>query len=339
MAASTWQWTGSSWILISGSGNPSGGPQSGDTAIIPPGTSLDTGFNPQLTGNTGLLGGTFTVSGDAFTNLGTPTFDSATLIENIFPGQTAAVSAVLNSYGFGFNAGTVLSTGPAGNTLTVNIAATSETFSPTVTQFLPGYFFNTGTMEATAGTSLIINVATQSALFNPGTILANGGYVKVNVDPNAYYGGVAPERGYWEIEGGGTIETQAANAGTVGNNGSRPYFLFLDNTPGNTLKIDNIGSFGGVVSNFFTGDTVDLGTLFAVSTITYDQSTSLLSLKNGSTIVASLVVGNSGVNYATGTFPLVGGAADGFVFTTGADGNTLLTTTSTRIATSNLSGT
>ena len=65
----------------------------------------------------------------------------------------------------------------------------------------------------------------------------------------------------------------------------------LEATPGNTLKIDNIGSDGVVVANFAAGDTIDLGTsIAAISTIVYQQNSSFRAKDGG----RKLLSGGSG---------------------------------------------
>ncbi len=278
MAGSTWTWNGGSaagsstnWRLLSGAGNTKHYPVSGDTAIIPDGT-VDGGVDPSLVGNTIEVGGTsgtvaaLSVSGDAFTNFATPSADAATLIDSAVPGHSTAETSVLNAGGVTVNEGTILANGPAGSVFTINVAPTLiGTATP------PGYFFNAGTIIADAGNTLIINVGSGSELFNSGSIVADGGTVVIDVAAGAIAGGIAAEAAFYVIENGGTLETQASYPLINGNQpgGTTPRYEFANATQGNTLKIDNLGSFSGSVIGFQTGDTVDLGTSLAVGTLVY----------------------------------------------------------------------
>ena len=95
-----------------------------------------------------------------------------------------------------------------------------------------------------------------------------------------------PVRGFYEIEGGGTLVTQDYFPASNGLNGTHEEYELPISTAGNTLKIENAESFGGAILNFAAGDTIDLGTLQAVGTIAYSTATNLLSLEaaNGTTL-------------------------------------------------------
>ena len=261
MAGKTYTWIGgSSFAAIATNWSPTGQPKPvGDTAIVPSGTVVSQ-FDLQLNNNTIEAGGTGGVtaggifSGDTLTNFGTPTLDSATVFDLLVPGQTTAESALLDAEGIFVNEGSILADGPAGSSLTIDISGT--TIGST---FEPGYFYNSNLIQADAGNTVIINVGSASEQFNTGDIVADGGTVIVTVDPSAIAGGVAPVRGFNLIEGGGTLETAAFSPASDGNNGTHPEYEFADSTPGNTLKIDNIGSFDGVIAHFSAGDTIDLG--------------------------------------------------------------------------------
>jgi T5SS/PEP-CTERM-associated repeat protein len=348
MAGSTWTWKGGSgsessstnWTLISGPGNGFGYPQAGDVAIDAGGTIV-VGPDPGFLGNTIELGGTagtiaaLAVSGDDLTTFGSPTANAATVIDTAVPGHTTAETSVLDAAGTFVNEGTVLANGPAGSVFTIDVGATLINGT-----LAPGYFFNPGTIIADAGNTLIINIGASSELFNTGVIIANGGTVKLTAAPGAISGGDAPVRGFNLIEGGGTLETQASYPASDGNNGTHAEYEFADSSSGNTLKIDNVGSFGGTVIGFGAGDTVDLGTLLAVGTLAYSATTNLLSLEaaNGTTL-ASLVLGNFGTGLATGSFALTNGTADGLIIGVGTDGDTVLTTAGTLVESSGISGT
>jgi T5SS/PEP-CTERM-associated repeat protein len=273
-------------------------------------------------------------TGDNNITYANPTVDDTSLIASLVPGQTAAGTTVLNAFGRFVNQGTILADGPAGSSFTIAISGTTVNGT-----LQPGYFFNTGTIQADAGNTLIIDVGSESELFNPGLIVADGGTVKVTYSSSAIAGGDAAMRGFYLIEGDGTLETAASYPVSDGNNGTHAYYEFADSTPGDTLKIDNVGSFGGVIAGFGPGDTVDLGTLLAVGTVAYTTATNLLSLEaaNGATL-ATLLLGNSGTGWATGSFQMVGSVANGITIGVGADGDTILTTSNAPFATSNISG-
>jgi len=347
MAGSTWTWKGvtgqgadaANWTLTGGPGNGFGYPQAGDTVINPGGTVLtgpDTNFSSIIfAGATaGAVAALFT-TGDAGMNFANPTFDSLTVLSGAVPGHTTAETSLLDASGTFVNEGTILANGPAGSSVTIDISGTTVDGT-----FLPGYFFNPGTIEAGAGNTLIINVGSASELLNSGEIIADGGTVQITAATSAIAGGDAPLRGFEVIEGGGMLETAASVPAADGNNGTHTEYEFADSTPGNTLKIDNVGSFGGAILHFAAGDTIDLGTLLAVGTLVYTTTTNLLSLESaGGTTLATLLLGNVGTGFATGTSPVIGGSADGINIGVGADGDTVLTTNMTLLEASGSSGT
>ena len=112
---------------------------------------------------------------------------------------------------------------------------------------------------------------------NSGSIVADGGNVTIDASPSAIAGGYAAVAGFLVVEGGGTLETQASYPLVNGSQpgGTNPRYEFGDATTGNTLKIDNLGSFAGAVVGFEAGDTVDLGTSVAVATLVYGGNTGL----------------------------------------------------------------
>ncbi|HVC59617.1 MAG TPA: Hint domain-containing protein [Acetobacteraceae bacterium] len=329
MAGSTWTWLGgtgsgdvsSNWTLTAGSGNGSGVPEAGDTAINAGGTILLT--DPGFTGNTVELGGTAGVAalfgaGDTATTFMNPSFDGNTLLTSAVPGNATAETSLLDAAGMFINEGTILADGPTGSSFTIDISGTMVGGT-----FQPGYFINYSQIEVDAGNAMTITVAGTSELFNAGEILVNGGSLFVNVASNAVAGGYAGEAGAVVIVGGGTVET---NAGYPSNlSGFTPTYAFADATAGNTLKIDNIGSFGGGILGFGQNDTIDAGTSLAVGQVAYSSSTGILNLENaGGTILASLLLSSG--NFQNGTFAVAGGVAGSFNVGTGADGNTVLTT-------------
>ena len=254
-----------------------------------------------------------------------PTFGSSTVLQSAVPGHSARETTVLNANGTFVNDGTILANGPAGSIFDINIGAT------TVGGVLaPGYFFNSNLIQADAGNTLVINVGSASSIFNSSSVVADGGTVVVNSDPAAIAGGVAGLSAFWVVEGGGTLETEASYPFLPGTTtqptGTTPRYVFGDTTAGNTVKIDNLGSFGGSFVGFQAGDTVDLGTSLAVGAIAYNAPLGILELMNAGGTVLDLLYLNANGMATSGTFVLNNGTADGIIVGTGADGDTILTT-------------
>jgi T5SS/PEP-CTERM-associated repeat protein len=355
---SEWTWlndasasidTQADWAVVSGPGNAFGVPMQPGDSVINPGGTINLGTNTNLPNNRLQVGGTagivaaLVTTGDFNTGLSTtnqaPTIGTTSVIESAQAGVTASETTELDAQGVFANEGSILANAAgAGSVFTIDISATTVA-GDGGTQFVPGYFFNAGTILATTGNTVVINVGATSALYNTGSIVADGGTVIVNTASNALWGGVTPVRGFEVIEGGGTLITEAATPSTVGSNGTRQQIDFADSTPGNTLKIENLSSFSASISGFTAGDTIDLGSSLAVNAITYSNTTNILAMVNaGGTTVASLLIGNTGTNHNSGTFTLTNGTADGFVLSLGIDGDTILTTPDPRIGTTNLSG-
>ena len=338
MPMSTWTWFGGSgsgdnpanWTLTSGGGNSTNAPQPGDTAIVPSGDVL-VGANPNLFSNTiEVASATLDFSGDLDTNFSSPSLDPNSVITTQVAGVSTPETTVLNSAGAFVNQGSILATGPAGSTTT--IAISGSTVNGT---FVPGYFFNSNLIEATAGNTLLISVGATSEVLNTGSIVADGGTVRIIAAASAIAGGYAPMRGSAVIEAGGTLETNVGYASTV--SGTGPSYIFADSAAGNTLKIDNIGSFVGRISNFSAGDTIDLGTSLAVGTLAFSSATNFLTLENNAGgVLATLSLGGA---FGSGTFAVTGGTADGFIIGTAADGDTVLTTSVANPVATGASGT
>lgn len=337
---STWSWNGAGWTLLSGPGNAGGKPNNGDTAIVKGGTVAPS-VDANLIGNLVALGGTagasgvLTMTGDTGTNYNNPTFDNGTTLTNAVPGLSTAESSVLNANGITVNQGTILANGAAGSVFTINIGTAAP---GTVT--IPGYFYNPGEIDADAGNTVIVNIGTASELFNTGQIQANGGTVVINVASGAISGGEAPVRGVALIQAGGTLITALSYPSSDGNNGTRSFDIFVDSASGNTLKIENLGSFGDSIQGFAAGDTIDLGSSLAVGTLAYSSATGFLQLENaaGATL-ATLGLTNWSGQIQSGTFAVAGGSADGINISLGADGDTILTTAATESLSNNVSGT
>ncbi len=333
---STWSWTGadpsniqdpSNWTLVSGPGNQQGSPNQGDTALVNDGT-LAFPPNSTLHSNTLYLTGTSEVSfvgdqangtqgndGDGQSGISyqNPTVDQASLITN---NPTATADTTLNFAGYNVNDGRIVSDGTTGSSLTLNVTQDGTA---------PGYFLSYGEIEAEAGNTVTINVAGTSELFNADVIYANGGMVAIN-GGTGIAGGYAPMLGGIALIGaGGTL---VYNAGfPAGTEGSTPVFAFYDETSGNTLLLEQLGQFSGRILGFQQGDTIDLGSALSIGTIVVTADGRLLLESAGSvdTLVLSSGAYNTGTHVVTelsaGTF-----TADGFTLTTGADGDTLLTT-------------
>ncbi len=333
----TWLWIGGTargdtpgaWSWVSGPVNGFNSPQQGDSAIVTNGTILF-GTNPQLTSNTIHLGGTAgTVAalsgvGDSSTTFMSPSLDQNSTITSAMPTVGTFVpsgsleASLLSAGGMFINEGKIVADGVAGSSFTIAISS-GGTVNGTLQ---PGYFINSNKIEVDTGNSMTITVAGTSELINVGEILVNGGSLSFSADTNAIAGGYAPGSGVVVIMRGGTVETNVGYASNI--TGSTPVYAFGDST-GNTLKIDNIGSFGGAILGFGQNDTIDLGTLLAVGTIAYSSSTGILKLENSSgTVLDSLLLGSG--NFLNGTSAVVGGVAGRFTVGTGVDGNTVLTT-------------
>jgi T5SS/PEP-CTERM-associated repeat protein len=292
---------------------PTGVPGPGDTAIVPSG-DVQLALDTALKGNTVEVGSaTLGFIGDQLLNFGTPTVDQNTLISN---DVGSVVTTVLDSAGTFVNQGSILANGTVGSAFTINIAANGT---------IPGYLTNYGEILVNSGNSMTIAIGADAELFNVGEILVNGGSLDIATNASAIAGGLAPEIGAVVIGFGGTVETNAAYGTAVA--GTLPNYVFTD-TSGNTLKIDNIGSFGGRILGFGSGDTIDLGTSLAVTTALYDSTSGILNLENtGGTVLASLAFGSG--NFGTGS---------AFAIGTGADGDTVLTTAVQNFVWNNTSG-
>ncbi len=322
---------------VAGNWSPSGGPQNpGDVGVLTNGGTI---LLPDATlnGNTAVVGpGTFSFSGGPAINFGNPSLDSTS--EIITATGSAAAATVVNANGNFVNQGSIFANGAAGSTLTINIAGT--TIGGT---FAPGYFYNADLIEADGGNNLTINVGNSSEMFNSGQIVANAGSILINSSALAISGGYAGVLGFVVVEAGGTVETTAAYASTFDNSttsaGTTPFYGFGDTTAGNTLKIDNIGAFGGRIFNFQAGDTIDLGASLAVAGLAYNPATGILNLDNsGGTILASLAMANGAFQSTNGTVAaLVAGSAAGFTVGT-SGGDTILTATGTIPTSTNLAG-
>ena len=336
-----WQWASAvagsatvaaNWTLISGTPNGLGYPRAGDTAIVPFGTvslSPDSHLKAaRIEAGATAGAAVLAFSGDTAVNYARPTLDQESTIASQVQGQSAAGTTVLDATGLFVNQGTIAADGPAGSSFTIDIAGSAASGT-----FQPGYFINYGTIEAGPGNAMTLAVGATSELFNAGFLVADGGSLLVDGSPNAVVGGYGPVMGYAVIEAGGTIETNGAypaSINTTGGSASEMY-LFADQTGGNTLKIDNLRQFSGIIQGFQAGDTIDLSTSLAIGTVVFD-GINLIALElesSAGSILGTVRIADAG--FTSGTFAATTlspgtAVAGGFTITTGANGDSLLTT-------------
>ena len=327
---SVWLWkngasasaeTPADWTVYSGPGNAFNEPMQPGDAVINPGGTILLGSGSNFNDNTLTVGGTasaaaLVMNGDTNqTSFGDPTLNDTSVIDSDVPFNSSAETTLIDADGQIINEGSILANGPAGSHFTLAIGSGSVTNYPSgtaVVSFQPGYFFNTNLIEATQGNTLTIQIGANAELFNGGEILSDGGDVIIAASTSAIAGGMAPERGIVGIAGGGTVEVNVTYASTLG--GTTQIYEFEDHTANNTLKIDNVASFSGRIIEFGAGDTIDLGTIGPVASLSYSNTTNILDLENsGGTVVASLLIGSGAfTNTGTAVQALSGGAADGF---------------------------
>jgi T5SS/PEP-CTERM-associated repeat protein len=331
VAGNTFTWFGGSGSGdVPGNWTPAGPPNSGDTAIVNSGTVQL--LDAQLNSNTVFLNaGTFQLTNDtgSFYSGGSlvSAFDSTT---TLFAGASGA--AEIDTFGDFVNDGLIKAAGTAHTSTTIQIAQNGTA---------PGFFINYGEIEAAAGNSVTIEVAGTSELFNADLIYANGGKVVIDGNAAGVAGGYAPMLGGIALIGdGGTIEF---NAGfPSGTEGSSPAFAFNDGDSGDTLKLDQVAQFGGRILGFQQGDTIDLGQAFNVGSIVVTNDGQLLLENHAGNVLASLVMSSGAFNPGTFAVTLVSAGtfeANGITLTAGADGNTLLTTNLVNSVWNNTSGT
>jgi T5SS/PEP-CTERM-associated repeat protein len=317
MATFTWN-GGSASAADPTQWTPAGIPNAGDTAIVLSGDAL-LPTDAQLNSNTLEIGSaTVSFTGDNSLSFAVPTLDQNTEITSLATNVSTAEATVLDSAGVFVNQGQITADGPVGSTFTLDITANGTA---------PGYFINYNQIEVDAGNAMTIAIGANSELFNVGAIFVNGGSLFVNAATNAIAGGYGPAVGAAVLSGGGTIETNVGYASAIG--GQTPIYAFADSTSGNTLKIDNVGSFGGLILAFGAGDTIDVGTSLAVGKLVYSSSSGVLNLENsGGTILASLALSSGAFQSGTFTVDAATGVAgtSGFTVGTGSDGDTILTT-------------
>src|ERR1700679_3209883 len=122
---------------------------------------------------------------------------------------------------------------------------------------------------------MTITVDGTSELLNAGVISVRGGSLLFQAAAGAINGGFAGGNGAILISDDGTVETNSSYPSD--SNETTEVYSFTDQTSGNTLKIDNLGSFGGSILGFAEGDTIDLGStlsILSINTIVYSAATS-----------------------------------------------------------------
>ncbi|HET6306907.1 MAG TPA: Hint domain-containing protein [Rhodopila sp.] len=317
------------------------GPGSGSSAIFNGGTVLLD--DAALQANTVYLdGGTLVFLGDGGTSVQwAPTLDQAsTITTDAAEAETvsgAPQNATIDAFGNFINEGTIDADGPAGSTLTIDIAGT--TINGT---YVPGTFVNYGEIEVAPGNTLDIAIGATSDLLNAGVIDVDGGYLDIDVAANAANAGYAGVADVAMVSDGGTLETNAFYLYDASASATAPFYVFADSTQGNTIKIDNLGSFGGRFLDFGVNDTIDLGTSLTVTSLVYSASTGLLYLEDNGTILDTLlfVSGNYNGGTLSGTIGYGTTATAGtFGLTLGADGDTELVTSAQNDVYDNTSGT
>lgn len=252
-----------------------------------------------------------------------PSIDGNSVISNkvtstgTFVGNTTPGTSLLGIAGPFVNEGSIIANGPTGGSFTVAVSDTKV--AGTLER---GYFINYNNIEVDAGNVMTITVGAGSEFFNVGEISVKGGSLRFSAAAGAIDGGYAGGSGAVVITGGGAFETNAGYSATSVS--SVPIYAFADSHTGNTLKIDNIGSFGCAILGFGENETIDLGTAIAVGKIAFNNTTGILNLFGNGSITASLLFGSG--NFLNGTTTVAGGVAGSFSIGTGADGNTVLTT-------------
>jgi hypothetical protein len=213
---------------------------------------------------------------------------------------------------------TLTSSGAATNNAVVDVDAHGNlTFS-----VLSGTFNDPGVFEAQNGGILTINSAGGGTFNNAGSlsnntgVIANGGSVLVNAALGA-------NDGYWAIENGATIEfnTPVASTGTIN-------FIGHANE---TLKMDQVATFGGAILGFDYGEVLDFGSI-DLGTVVYDGTNLTLENPSGGTIAvlnAPNMYAYTGFPVNPGTYAVVndGTTSDGgMYFAKAANGDEIMGT-------------
>lgn len=298
MSDATFIWNGGTgaysdpakWTITPGSvPNSPNVPLTDDTVIIP------SSAGPNIIQATDtFLGLTLLQSGEI--DLTATAEDSAGVDVNgtLFTTNTIATMLTLTSTGDTTNNGTI--DADANATLTFSI--------------LSAHAHNAGVFAATNGGTLIIDSTGTAAFGNAGTVVADAGFIQVNASLAADHSGT------WRLTNGATVELNTAVA-------SGQVFDFIDGN-NDVVKLDQLGSFQGVLMEMGGGNIIDLG-MINVGTVVYDGTNLTLKDGGGATLGvlnAPNIFSSDGTPISSGTF-VVGtdGSADGLTFTTGAGGD------------------
>ena len=194
--AKTYTWIGPSGTAAAGTiaadWSPSGGPPAiGDTAIIGPNGTVLADDGPLKSNTIILTGGRLSFGGGTRVTSANPSIDRASLITTATTPDAVAFST-LDALANFVNQDTILAAGAAGSTLTINVG--TSVFSGVTAAVFPfpgdvGYAWNPGVIQANAGNTLTIAIGPSSELLNTGSIVANGGTIRITACPSAIAGG------------------------------------------------------------------------------------------------------------------------------------------------------
>lgn len=313
--ASTYRWIGgtgaadnaANWTLESGSGNPDGLPNAGDSAIVATGT-VQLSADSTFTGNTIAIGGTagvaaLTLSGGTAIDLANPTVDAGTTVTNAFsPAQSKAEVSRIGIAGRFVNKGVIAANGPAGSTFTIDVQQDGT---------IPGLFANEGAVITLGGNTMSV-VAGENSEFVIGQF--GSGLVSVgNTDATFIaVGGMAIGRagdGRLFVVNDGTVSVEQDVTGTL-NAGTLSLGVGSATDKAQTggsgsATIESGGSLN-VQSLLLIGGNGDQGTL-AVNGGTVSVGGSLVAgvrtIIGGSTLAGNgtVTVGSGGLLRTTGT--------------------------------------
>jgi T5SS/PEP-CTERM-associated repeat protein len=313
--ASTYRWIGgtgaadnaTNWALESGSGNPDGLPDAGDSAIVATGT-VQLAADSSFSGNTIAIGGTagvaaLTLSGGTAIDLANPTVDAVTLITSGFsPAQTKAEASRIGIAGRFVNKGSITAIGPAGSVFTIDVQQDGT---------VPGLFANEGTVITSVGNTMSV-VAGPNSEFVIGQF--GTGIVSVGSTDATFIavGGMAVGRagvGRLFVGNDGTVSVEQDATGTL-NAGTLTLGVGSATDKAQTggsgsATIDSGGSLN-VQSLLLIGGNGDQGTL-AVNGGTVSVAGSLVAgvrtVIGGTTLAGTgtMTVGSGGLLRTTGT--------------------------------------
>lgn len=241
MAGSTFTWIGGSGAAsVAANWSPSGGPQPGDTAIVPSGTVV-LPTDQILTGNTYAIGGTsgttaaLSFSNDQPFSLATPALDTASIVDLLVPGVTTAETMLLLAAGTFINQGSILADGPAGSSSTILLQH--------VTAPLP--FISEGLLSVSAGNLLTVSGS-----------LPGAGIPPIGLPPDSVPAELLNDVGTLLVQSGGTLVTNGTS-GIVNISGTAAGAV-IDGTWMSNNGID-IGKFGSGSLDIGANGLVDSG--------------------------------------------------------------------------------